>query len=64
MTDKDTTGPKCQLKKRKRKSSVPVPKSYLDAMAKKRADARKVSGFDRLRVRFVQGGAPGGGRKA
>jgi hypothetical protein len=40
-----------------------VPKSYLEAMAKKKAAARKVSGFDQIRVTFVQGGSPGQGRK-
>jgi len=52
--------PKTPKKKRRPKGSgVPMPQSYLDAMKAKREAARKISGRDRIRVRFVQGGSPG-----
>lgn len=46
------------------KVHVPIPQSYISALAEKAEAARKISGRDRLRVRFVQGGSPGAGRRS
>lgn len=44
------------------KAHVPEPKSYRKAVAEKREAAHRVSGFDRVRAVFVQGGSPGSGK--
>lgn len=55
--------PKPPKKKRRPKGSgVPMPQSYLDAIKAKREAARKISGRDQIRARFVQGGSPGSGK--
>jgi hypothetical protein len=46
-------------KRRRKGKGVPMPQSYLDAIKAKREAARKISGRDRIRARFVQGGSPG-----
>lgn len=48
---------------RKPSVAVPVPKAYKAEVAEKVERARAVSGRDRIRARFVQGGAPGSARK-
>jgi len=48
---------------RKQAVHVPEPESYRLAMEKKREAAHAVSGFNSIRARFVQGGAPGSARK-
>lgn len=52
-----------QYQAKPKRSRVPTPKSYIDAMAEKREDAHKSSGFNRIRARFLQGGSPGAGKK-
>lgn len=47
-----------------RTSNVPVPQSYLEEVRRKREDAHKVSGFERMRAKFVSGGAPGSGKRS
>lgn len=42
--------------------SVPLPKSYIEARRAKIEAAARISGRKTIRVRFVQGGAPGSGR--
>ena len=48
----------------KPKSAVPIPRSYVEEVRRKREEAHKVSGFDRIRARFVPGGVPGSGKRS
>jgi len=52
--------PKAAQGKPKDTDKTPSPKSYFEAMRAKREAAHKVSGFNRIRARFVQGGGGGG----
>lgn len=45
-----------------RKPHVPESKAYLQAVAEKQEAAHRVSGLDRVRTVFVQGGSPGSGK--
>jgi hypothetical protein len=42
---------------------IPVPQSYLDARLKTRKAAAAVAGRSAQGIRFVQGGAPGSGKR-
>lgn len=62
MSDDELTRLLKEQKRRRKGKGVPMPQSYLDAMQAKREAARKISGRDSIRVRFVQGGSPGSGK--
>lgn len=48
-------------KRLKQRNTVPLPKSYIEERRAKNEAARRISG--RSWIQFVQGGAPGSGRK-
>lgn len=62
MSDDELTPALKEQKRRRKGKGVPVPQSYLNAVKAKREAARKISGRDGIRARFVQGGAPGSKR--
>jgi hypothetical protein len=49
-----------ELTRPKKTPKLGSPKSYFEAIRAKREAAHKVSGFNRIRARFVQGGGGGG----
>ena len=46
--------------KKKRASTVPVPRSYIEERREKNETASQLSGRKRIRARFVQGGSVSG----